>query len=202
LLKKYYPDKAVHMRKTQNAALDKLLTNCEEKKTLPLPEQFRGKNAVSISAADFKKVACEQKLTDDPEAAGGKGMAVEKWFHFDGKRDPASLFAGLPSFGIQDRTRKCTVAKRTLKRDEIPADEKYHLYLIGRSQVKGNVIVFAHGTWYIQVPTKSAFSAKKPDQFYDFWISLKLQGPAYVPGSKRKNAFIVDRVILVPSEKQ
>ena len=35
-----------------------------------------------------------------------------------------------------------------------------------------------------------------PDAKYNIYISVKLTGPDYVPGSKKENAMYVDRVIV------
>ena len=39
-----------------------------------------------------------------------------------------------------------------------------------------------------------------PDYYNDIYISLKLTGPVYVKGSKKKNGIFVDRVIITRSK--
>ena len=41
-----------------------------------------------------------------------------------------------------------------------------------------------------------AYRATSPNASYDVYISIKVQGPSYVPGSTREDAFLVDRVIV------
>ena len=41
-----------------------------------------------------------------------------------------------------------------------------------------------------------AYRATSPNASYDVYISIKVQGPSYVPGSTREDAFLVDQVIV------
>ena len=40
------------------------------------------------------------------------------------------------------------------------------------------------------------FDSGNPDKEYDIYMSIKLEGPSYVPGSKKEDAIYMDRVIF------
>jgi hypothetical protein len=40
-------------------------------------------------------------------------------------------------------------------------------------------------------------SALPKQKMYDVYVSIKLEGPAYVPGSAKESSFSIDRIILV-----
>jgi hypothetical protein len=81
---------------------------------------------------------------------------------------------------------------------EIPADEQYHWHYVGRMQATPTMYFYAHHSWVFDQRLLAAYNAALPEQkHYDAYISLKLEGPAYVPGSKRPDAFSIDRLILV-----
>ena len=43
---------------------------------------------------------------------------------------------------------------------------------------------------------RGMFDSKNPDKEFDIYVSVKLEGPSYVPGSKKTDAIYVDRVIF------
>jgi len=110
-----------------------------------------------------------------------------------------------PEFGLSDAVADPKfLLKRVLKPGEIPGDERYHWFLIGRMQMTTDMYFYAHHSWIFDLPLRRlAYNAALPDQkTYDAYVSLKLEGPAYVPGSDRENAFSIDRLILVEVEPQ
>ncbi len=196
-IEKYFPPNYVKtMLEPDKKRIDKLVVNCMERNLPPLPDEFAEKSTLQILAADFLKTGFT--LSDDPEAAGGKCLRIDRWMKYDGERKLETLHTPALYLGIQDRSHKRSLADKRLKKEEIPADEKYHFLLVGKTHLKGNIIVWAHHTWYIQIPLSSFFDSDDPEKEFELWISLKLEGPAYVKGSRRENAFSVDRLILVP----
>ncbi len=125
---------------------------------------------------------------DDPESARGKAVAVQP--AKDAKKYPGILM------GVYDKEymklKKNVVAISRYK----AKDEKYHWYQIkraGDSALQGtpDAVVYLEN-WKI--------GARLPNLKgkYDFWISVKAQGPYYVDGSRKENKLFLDQVLLVP----
>ena len=159
-------------------------------RNLQLPEQFR--NLPSRDVADFNCLAFSNvspfegpRLDWDNTAAGGLAL----------------MFTGKPedhkdtlSFGVTGGPGV------TLKADEIPQDAKYHLYKIGRVDVRKHMVAWGHGTRSLGVRLDwpgIGEGQEKDSNLWDAYISLKVDGPAYVKDSKSPNKVWMDRVILV-----
>ena len=155
-----------------------------------LPEQFR--ELPSRDVADFNRLTFSpysplQNFVGDKEAAGE--MAVS--FAGDNEAHTKPL-----SFGV---TGGATI---TLEPERIPQDEKYHLFKIGRINVKPGTTVWAYAEGRLGVNVDRLFVPDAKDiqvNDWDAYISLKVKGPAYVKGSTEANGIWVDRVLLVKS---
>ncbi len=122
----------------------------------------------------------------DPEAAGR--TAVRLTGKPERHQKPLSL-------GIFDLSRKRDAVKFVFKPNMIPQDEKYHLYKIGTlwKGHSGKLAGWIHWSWLLQFPADKL----DPGKEYDIHVSLKLCGPAYVPGSKAPSSVTCDKVIFV-----
>ncbi len=90
------------------------------------------------------------------------------------------------------------MVKRVLKPDEIPTDERYRWYYVGRALGSSTLYFYSHHSWVFDHRLQMTFNPALPDpRYYDIHVSLKLEGPAYMPGSERENAFSIDRLVLV-----
>jgi len=77
----------------------------------------------------------------------------------------------------------------TVKPDDIPQDGKYHLYRIVRVQEGTTVWALEGGRPGVNVDRLFVPEAEDPTvNEWNAYISLKLQGPAYVKGSKNQTA--------------
>ncbi|MBR6372908.1 MAG: hypothetical protein IKS20_06990, partial [Victivallales bacterium] len=86
--------------------------------------------------------------------------------------------------------------------EDYPADEKFHLHKIGFAPVSSELpYIFAHWTWRFtfRIGNYTPDMAEHP---VEMWVSAKLQGPAYVKGSKKENLFAVDYILFVTGEKK
>ena len=68
---------------------------------------------------------------------------------------------------------------------------------IGRFPITNGVLVHVHWTWWLTVGLSRADDPAASDHNCDIWVSLKVNGPAYVKGSKAENSVWLDRVILI-----
>ncbi len=142
----------------------------------PLLELSRGGGGFAKSVPD-KDAATGRAWTLDASAPGGH------------ERPPA--------LGLYDEKLK-KAAEQVIPEDRRPRDEKYHFHFAGRMKGSANLYFWAHSSWRLGQPLGATYNAALPEQkAYDVYASAKLEGPAYVPGSTRQNAFSVDRLILV-----
>ena len=74
-------------------------------------------------------------------------------------------------------------------------DEKYHLYFLGTAELSEDCYVWAHPSCRIQYQL-GGFLNPSGNNAYRIYVSLKAQGPAYVPASKKENAILLDRILL------
>ncbi|MFC1454413.1 DUF4838 domain-containing protein, partial [Verrucomicrobiota bacterium] len=161
-----------------------------------LPEQFR--NLPPRDVADFNWLTFSpyrpvKHFVDDQDAAGETAVA------FIGGKDEE--YRQALSFGVVGG------ATVTLKPEEIPQDGKYHVYKIGRINVKKGTTVWALKGKRLGVNVDRVYVPDAADPEANVWnayISLKVKGPAFVKGSTETNGVWMDRVLLVkpqPGEK-
>ena len=79
-------------------------------------------------------------------------------------------------------------------------DGKYHLYRLGICQVEPLSLLLLHPTWQIRHHLDHYLDGINNNKF-DIYVSIKATGPAYVPGSKNKNALWIDRILLLTPEQ-
>ena len=158
---------------------------------IPLPERFRGlpRERVIDFAWPLLSGSGAARLVDDPDAAGGKAWRLGKGPDF---QHSAPLH-----FGVHDQARKVEGPRVLLPFDEMPQDGKYHWYKIGRFPVTNQVMVWLPAAWYLSADLTRAYDPAASDHTCDIWISLKVNGPAYVKGSQETSSVSFDRVTVV-----
>lgn len=163
--------------------------------SIPLPEQFRKLKPAHLrdfTWPSFRTHGQRTRVVADAEAAGGRALQYAGTGPKDHERPV--------NFGVYDGPKKKFGPSRTLKGDEVPQDEKYHWYKVGRFAVTNGTLLWAHWTWLLSVDLDRVYDATEQDHSRDVWVSLKVTGPAYVKGSKQPNAISMDRVIVVKPE--
>jgi hypothetical protein len=136
------------------------------------------------------------RVVEDPEAAGGKAWRLDSSLE-----GPAGNHDPLPVFGLFDNQSK-ELIEQVILREEIPQDEKYHFHFVGRMKATPTMYFWAHRSWLLSQRLLMAYNSALPEQnTYEVYASIKLEGPAYVPGSTRMNAFSIDRLILAEVTK-
>ena len=76
---------------------------------------------------------------------------------------------------------------------DVPQDEKYHLYKIGRATIITPLYLHYSARAFRAYMTTLGIIPEERD----IWLSIKFQGPTFVPGSSRENAILVDRGFYV-----
>lgn len=188
--KAFFSEKAQALREVKTARLAALFRDPK------LPEEFR--KLPSREVADFNWLTFSpyspgrQNFVEDTEAAGGMTAAfVENKEKTDDHKKPLM-------FGVAGGK---TV---TLKPEEVPQDGKYHVFKIGRTNVKKGTTIWAHAnrSMGVNVDRLVVADAKDPKvNVWDAYISLKVKGPDYVKASTASNGLWMDRVLLVKPPK-
>jgi len=174
-----------------------------------LPEPFRNlpvSDVADFNWLTFSQIAPRQMFVPDAEAVGG----MTATFTVRSRIQRAEEGGTSPETSAAQQHRKPLVfgtgiGKRLddkvtieIAADEIPQDGRYHLYPVGRITVQEGTMVWALEGGRLGVNVDRVFDAEDPDgNKWDAWVSLKLQGPAYVKGSTQSNGAWMDRVLLV-----
>ena len=161
----------------------------------PIPHQFEGKKLIDICGPQLSLGSGGGRIArrvPDPQATVGRAWRLD-----------ASMTKGAgdhgkpPVFGLYDNRSKLLI-KQTLAAQDVPQDERYHMHLAGRMKATPTMYFWAHHSWRLAQRLRFAYDSSLPDQkTYDVYVSIKLEGPAYVRGSTRPNSFSIDRLILV-----
>ena len=162
-----------------------------------IPPSFRGKKVLDLCGSDLNLRQAGGNialLVKDPLATAGTAYVLDA--SMDGA---AGRHDVLPEFGLSDATQQPKfLTRKKMDREEIPKDEQYHFYLAGRMKAAPGMSFYAHHSWGLAQQLTIAYNESVPQQHtYDAYVHLKLEGPAYVPGSVKPNAFSIDRLILV-----
>ncbi len=162
----------------------------------PPPEEFANQYVVDFNWTDFR----DRDLIADPDAAGGRCASADKMLA--SLTPPAGGWhERTPEMGIYDAMNKKHLVKITIPKTELPTDEKFHLRPVGRVKIGEITELWAHWSWRPRLKLTKAYDRFNSDTLYDCYVSVKFQGPAYVPGSKLENDVRVDRITLVKVTK-
>ncbi|MBR1966491.1 MAG: hypothetical protein IKA22_07770 [Lentisphaeria bacterium] len=156
-----------------------------------LPEELKGKKVTTLPGAAFNGYKGVEK-PKDADSSFGQVVALSA------KVSALSRNNGT-NFGIYDKDKKI-LCIRTIKTAEIPQDEKYHLYKIGKcTLVSPNSYFFGTSSWMLQYTLKKVFKANAApeDNTYEVYVSTKFTGPDYVKNSTKENKVSIEAVYLV-----
>jgi len=162
-------------------------------KQVDIPERFANMRVYDFPV--FTMLKSENgycTIIDDPHAAGGKAIKL-------GSKDKTSpdFHRKALQFGVYSPTAKKFHLSQTVSQDAMYKDEKYHWYYLGRTSLMNDSYIWVHCSWHMGLKcTGTVYNPVMPDAEYGIWLSVKLEGDAYAPGSKKENAVIVDRVII------
>jgi len=155
-----------------------------------LPEKFQDKSVYdyywttpSGNNRDYRWIIA------DAQAVGGAACEVNN------RSKSPTFHANDIVLGIYDRLNNKQIIRKTISKKDLPQDEKYHLYYVGRTPIK-NYRLWAHWSWFFVLDLNEAANSGAPDAKYDVYMSFKVQGPSYVRGSKLPDSFRVDRVLV------
>ncbi len=193
----YYipPEFPAHIRED---ALKKMRNSLDSFRQGPveIPKELQGKKVRIVPLKTFQINNNKTgKRIQDPEANGGLALCV---YGKDLVKKPNQKI----EFGLYSQSVRKFYAHQIIPVAQIAGDEKYHLYKVGTldfAQKPGRVVVFAWPSWCLGCPVDTQFTPEelKKNPVVDVYISFKLQGKDYVPGSTRENEFCVDGLFIV-----
>ena len=162
-----------------------------------LPAKCMEFDSSEIKADAFKRISSFAKygleLLDDAEAVSGKAMALRK----HPKGTPLHKHPTF-EFGVYDAVSKKTLARLLIPKAEIPQNEKYNFFRIGRVTLTKNMFVYAHRSWAMQQNISSLYDAADPARnIVEVYVSIKFTGPEYVKNSKKENAVFIDQIVVL-----
>ena len=134
---------------------------------------------------------------DDKDAAFGKAACYGPKQEGLKPGEKSKHHERLPCMGFYSFGKKKSLCGFQIASDDIPQDEKYHVYKVGRFKPLESDSAWAHWTWRCSVHVNNL----DPNTEYEAYYLIKLEGPSYVKGSTKPDAFYVDRAIFVPVEK-
>ncbi len=153
-----------------------------------LPEELRTRKTIVFPWSAIR--TCNGSFAaDDPDAYGGRTTVLDKRKGNDYYRIPHEM-----AVHASDLQKK-TLCRFALEAKDIPQDEKYHLYHLGRANITPRTLVWIHWTWLLQCNISSAY-VPDGDNEWDVYVSIKLTGEPYVKGSKTETGLYCDRVIM------
>ena len=163
----------------------------------PLAASLAKRVRYDIAGKDFNALdelsSFGLRLVDDPESVSGKAMRMA-----DPLRSPAKGYhKKILQTAVYSRSSKKNILNRSLM---LKNDGKYHLYRLGICQVEPLSLLLLHPTWQIRHHLDHYLDGINNNKF-DIYVSIKATGPAYVPGSKNKNALWIDRILLLTPEQ-
>ena len=143
---------------------------------------------------DFEKTPSAGVPIKDADAPDGKAYSIAaKWTPQENLTKHDKSFV----LGMYEQSNAHYVSSGALSKSKLPQDEKYHWYYAGNTCLYPRLILFIHWTWLLNVQPHKYYDENDPNQSYDIYALIKLQGPAYVNGSTQTNDVRVARMAFV-----
>ena len=180
----------------------------------PLPSAFDAlprRDVVDVlREASWDYPRFDRRVVDDPDAPGGTAVRLATPDDEPGAEVPMGLYCEPgrwgPTLALAPGETPDGDAKwfeeglgqeRRGPAAPMPTDEAYHWYRLGPFEITPGTIFHAHRSWYISLGIDRPLRLGYPEEDWYVFVSFKLEGPAYVPGSERENALYVGRIVLV-----
>ena len=169
---------------------------------IPVPEKFKSLPAdqLFIVGYPFYRVTSPQYMKNaaEPDTISGRTFRIIEHDQKTHLIETAPVWRDPRFFGIHNFDIKGTAGSVHIGR--IPQDEKYHWYCIRHAKI-GSRTWFWGMKWMLSFDISHAYilaDGNKEINTRDVWFNAKYEGPAYVKGSKKKNALCVELVVVTP----
>jgi hypothetical protein len=187
-------------------AKEKLLAEGEIKRfamvpgTVNLPEKFRTLPRGTVydyTALMTRNWSDVVKAVKDPEAETGLTNRLD--LTAADVTNPERYVLPMP-WGLYGTINKKTVLGAPIKAEDIPGPG-YNWYQMGTFPVEPGFYMYFFWSWIIQLDVDNVFDPAKPDQTFEFWARIRVEGPRFPhakPGDK--DAICVERIVLVKTK--
>lgn len=137
------------------------------------------------------------KLVNDPDSATNMAVKITpdeitdvnfRAHHYITESRPMPI-------GLYDLSTAVSRQIGSIRHDELALNE-YKLYKINSVQFNAKDYMWLFGGWGVQLMLDSSLK-NDPNQPYDIYISMKVQGPSYGGDSELEDAIYIDRIFVV-----
>lgn len=193
MIEKFYlKDKWVELKKNLQREIDGI----KLKTSVLVPAEFKKMdddgNVTQLLWPEFKENAfLPIKYKDDKNAVGGKAIMLGEV-----KDNPKFKHEFPVDAGIYSNKEKIHGPSIKISESDLSKDGTYKLVKIGKFKITPNTFIWVQ-KWYLWIYVDKAFNPAEPNNEYDVYVSLRVQGPAYIKDSKDENGVLVDRIIVV-----
>jgi hypothetical protein len=150
---------------------------------LQIPEAFKKRECFDINWS----YGNQDLLTEVSDALFGYALRLP-----DGPN-----YHRLPlNFGIYDRFNNRNSIEKALSAEEIPQDEQFHLFSLGKHQITPGMICWIHWTQLVSLKLDYAY-VPDGNNLYEVVVSMKISGEPYIRGSQSQPDIFIERVLLV-----
>lgn len=165
---------------------------------VPPLKGFENRTVIADYAWPMLSTHRNTALIDDPDAAGGKAVAMiaRTGRGYNGKiHANRGIYCGVYNF--LDRRH---LTKSCIPRQAVTSDEQYHWYYAGRIKVTEKAFLWMHWSWLSQQLLTGVYDTSGLNNDIDIFVHIKVQGPHHVAGSKKLDAYAIDRVVICKAE--
>ena len=160
----------------------------------PLPDEFTKGKYFDFWGTRLIRHSPKVEKVKDPDSTTGTACRLG-----DAQK---GLHTGKLLLAIYDWIGKDYLLCREITQKDLPQDEKYHWYKVGKSRLTArNQLIFSTSWFLSQHSGMAVYDPLEPNAEYEFYASIKVTGPAYVKNSKSPNAIWLDRIVFLECEK-
>ncbi|MCQ2396064.1 MAG: hypothetical protein MJ249_17430, partial [Kiritimatiellae bacterium] len=158
-----------------------------------LPAELQG--CPDVVMLDSLSYGPRLKSVDDPDAESGKSFFQEK------VKASGHITVGAYDFATKKPCRRLPGPEGVVL-DSKTADGKYHWHRVGVYHFGESTMFYVTSRWAPNWNLGSfyrmadGFSEDEDSNWYEIWVSVKVQGPDFVKGSTAKNGVWADRMVL------
>ncbi len=165
---------------------------------VPPLKGFENRTVIADYAWPMLSTHRNTALIDDPEAAGGKAVAMiaRTGRGYNGKiHENRGIYCG-----VYDFLNRKHLIKSSIPRNAVTQDEQYHWYYVGRIKVTEKAFLWMHWSWLSQQLLTGVYDTSGLNNDIDIFVHIKVQGAHHVANSKKLDAYAIDRVVICKAE--
>jgi hypothetical protein len=159
---------------------------------IPVPAKFSEVPFDKLKIYEARQTrnhADQAGVINDPQAEGGQATRYEI---------PETEQKMPMAWGIYEFIGRKNLLENYIKPEEVP-NAGYNWYKMGDVKLENNTAyLFFSWSWTVQVDLDNLYDPQNPQQQYEVWANLKMEGPAFPHGkAEDKNALLIERLVFV-----